>query len=71
MCFGNNNPPQQVYMPPPPQPVQMASVKLTDQERKESDAETRARFADAADKSEMADAKKNVLGTKTDKLGKA
>jgi|TARA_R100001530_G_scaffold126782_2_gene95769 hypothetical protein len=49
----------------------MASVKLTDEERKETDAETRARFADAAEKSEMADAKKNVLGTKTDKLGKA
>ena len=71
MCFGNNNPPQQVYLPQPPQPVQLASVELTDEERKETDPQTRARYADAAEKSKMTDANKNVLGTKTDKLGKA
>jgi hypothetical protein len=71
MCFGNNNPPQQVYLPHPPQPVQMASVRLTDQDRKETDPQTRERFAKIQAASEMADADKNVLGTPTDKLGKA
>jgi hypothetical protein len=69
MCFGNNNP-APIYMPYPPQPVQpLASVKLTDEESKETDAQTRARFKTAAEGSKAKDANKNVLGTQTDKLG--
>jgi hypothetical protein len=70
MCFGNRPAPQQVYTPYPPQPVQLASVQLTDQDRKETDPQTRERYAKIQAASEMADANKNVLGTKTDKLGR-